>query len=149
MAKNNKKCVYITDENIEYIKQKIERLFKKCGEARTFSHEVNKAIDVLRTKKLFKKKISSNNKYEYAIFHLKPELIDMLDYVAKKYDSDAVVQLVNWQLLKFFQKQIKEKDEAFPNRSYVGDNYIEKLATACKKVFDVVRVRGNTWHEEV
>lgn len=130
MSKGFKRCVYINAENMEFLEQQTKK--SKKG---TLSNVLNIIIKAFRNAILFKKR-KDNEDYKYAIVSMKPELIELLKVVKKKYGDDAVVELINLRLLEEFEKQYKQERRRFPDRSYAGDKHIEKLADRCKKYLD-------------
>lgn len=127
MAKGYKKCVYINSDNMEFLENQAEK--SKKG---TLSNVLNIIVKAFRNAVLFKKR-QDNDDYKFAIVSMKPELIELLKVVKKKYGDDAVVELINLRLLEEFEKQHKQERRRFPDRSYAGDKHIEKLADRCKK----------------
>lgn len=130
MSKGFKRCVYINAENMEFLEQQTKK--SKKG---TLSNVLNIIIKAFRNAVLFKKR-KDNEDYKYAIVSLRPELIELLKVVKKKYGDDAVVELINLRLLEEFEKQYKQERRRFPDRSYAGDKYVDKLADRCKKYLD-------------
>lgn len=115
---------------MEFLKEKTEK--SKKG---TLSHVLNVIVNVFKNAVLFKKR-QDNDNYKYAIVSLRPELIELLKVVKKKYGDDAVVELINLRLLEEFEHQYKQERRRFPDRSYAGDKYVDKLADRCKKYLD-------------
>ena len=127
MSKGHKRCVYITADNMEFLQEKTDK--SKKG---TLSNVLNIIVKVFRNAVLFKKR-QGDKDYQYAIVSMKPELLELLKAVKKKYGDDAVVELINLRLLEEFEKQYKQERRRFPDRSYAGDKYVDRLADRCKK----------------
>ena len=123
---------------MEFLEGKTEKSKKK-----TISHTLNVIVNVFKNAVLFKKRENTEG-YKYAIVSLKPELLELLKVVKKKYGDDAVVELINLRLLEEFEKQYKQERRRFPDRSYAGDKHIEKLGERCKKYLDDFK-KGNTF----
>lgn len=138
MSKGHKRCVYITADNMEFLQEKTDK--SKKG---TLSNVLNIIVKVFRNAVLFKKR-QDNDDYKFAIVSLRPELIELLKVVKKKYGDDAVVELINLRLLEEFDKQYKQERRRFPDRTYAGDKHIEKLGERCKKYLDDFK-KGNTF----
>ena len=130
MSKGYKKCVYINSENMEFLEKKTEK--SKKG---TLSNVLNIVIKVFRNAVLFKKR-DGDKDYQYAIISMKPELLELLKIVKKKYGDDAVVELINLRLMEEFEHQYKQERRRFPDRTYAGDKHIEKLGDRCKKYLE-------------
>ena len=130
MSKGFKQCVYINAVNMEFLKSQAEK--SKKG---TLSNVLNIIVKVFKNAVLFKKR-QDNDDYKFAIVSLRPELIELLKVVKKKYGDDAVVELINLRLLEEFEHQYKQERRRFPDRSYAGDKYVDKLADRCKKYLD-------------
>lgn len=109
----------------------------------TLSNVLNIIVKVFKNAVLFKKR-DGDKDYQYAIISMKPELLELLKAVKKKYGDDAVVELINLRLLEEFEKQYKQERRRFPDRSYAGDKHIEKLGERCKKYLDDFK-KGNTF----
>ena len=114
MSKGHKRCVYITADNMEFLQEKTDK--SKKG---TLSNVLNIIVKVFRNAVLFKKR-QGDKDYQYAIVSMKPELLELLKAVKKKYGDDAVVELINLRLLEEFEKQYKQERRRFPDRSYAG-----------------------------
>ena len=140
MSKGFKKCVYINAENMEFLENQAEK--SKKG---TLSNVLNIIVKVFKNAVLFKKR-QDNDDYKFAIVSLRPELLELLKIVKKKYGDDAVVELINLRLLEEFEKQYKQERRRFPDRSYAGDKHIEKLGERCKKYLDDFQ-KGNTFFD--
>ena len=138
MSKGFKRCVYINAENMEFLEQQTKK--SKKG---TLSNVLNIIIKAFRNAILFKKR-KDNEDYKYAIVSMKPELIELLKVVKKKYGDDAVVELINLRLLEDFEHQYKQERRRFPDRTYAGDSYIKKLGDRCKKYLEEIK-KGNTF----
>lgn len=138
MSKGFKRCVYINAENMDFLKEKTEK--SKKG---TLSHVLNIIVKVFRNAVLFKKR-QDNEDYKFAIVSLRPELIELLKIVKKKYGDDAVVELINLRLLEEFEKQYKQERRRFPDRTYAGDKYVNRLGERCKKHLEDFE-KGNTF----
>ena len=138
MSKGVKRCVYINADNMEFLEQQTKK--SKKG---TLSNVLNIVVKVFRNAVLFKKR-QDNDDYKFAIVSLRPELIELLKVVKKKYGDDAVVELINLRLLEEFEKQYKQERRRFPDRTYSGDKHIQKLGERCKKHLEDFQ-RGNTF----
>lgn len=138
MSKGFKKCVYINAENMEFLEGKTEKSKKK-----TISHTLNVIVNVFKNAVLFKKRENTEG-YKYAIVSLKPELLELLKVVKKKYGDDAVVELINLRLLEEFEHQYKHERRRFPDRTYAGDSHIQKLGERCGKYLEGFK-KGNTF----
>lgn len=136
MAKENKKSVYITSENIKYLSEEAERTKKK-----SISQIFNKIVNKFRNIIMFTKE-SNAKEYVNACFSIRPELSELLQEVQRKYGTDAVIELVNLRLLEEFNNQIKGGRRRFPDRTYSWDDYITKLAEKCKKF---LKLKGTTF----
>lgn len=140
MTKGFKRCMYITADNMEFMEKQAEKSKKK-----TLSHTLNVIVNVFKNAILFKKR-KNNEGYKYAIISMKPELIELLKVVKKKYGDDAVVELINLRLMEEFESQYKQERRRFPDRSYAGDSYIKKLGDRCKKYLEDMK-KGNTFFD--
>lgn len=138
MAKGFKQCVYINANNMEFLKNQAEK--SKKG---TLSNVLNTIVRVFQNAVLFKKR-QGDKDYKYAIVSLRPELIELLKVVKKKYGDDAVVELINLRLLEEFEQQYKQERRRFPDRTYAGDKHIEKLGDRCGKYLEDMK-KGNTF----
>ena len=130
MTKGYKRCVYINSDNMEFLQVKTEK--SKKG---TLSNVLNIIVKVFKNSVLFKKRKNDEN-YQYAIVSMKPELLELLKAVKKKYGDDAVVELINLRLLEEFEKQYKQERRRFPDRTYAGDKYVDRLGDRCKKYLE-------------
>lgn len=129
MAKENKKCVYITDNNLELLSKYSSKHNKK-----SLSYWLNKILDEFRRTKRFVNKDKKG--YTTVKISCKDELVELLEKLKENYDKETVIQLVNTRLLEEFSQQTKEKPRRFPDRLYSGNNYIDRLAEKCKKFLD-------------
>ena len=138
MTKGFKQCVYINAENMDFLKSQAEK--SKKG---TLSNVLNVIVNVFKNSVLFKKR-KDNKNYKYAIVSLRPELIELLKVVKQKYGDDAVVELINLRLMEEFESQYKQERRRFPDRTYAGGKYVNRLADRCKGYLDDIR-KGNTF----
>lgn len=126
MAKENKKCVYITGDNLELLSKYSSKYNKK-----SLSYWLNKILDEFRRTKRF---INKDKKgYTTVKISCKDELVELLEKLGENYDKEAVIQLINTRLLEEFSQQVREKLRKFPDRLYSGDNHIDRMAEKCKK----------------
>lgn len=126
MAKENKKSVYITDENIELLEK-----YKAKAKKKSLSYWLNKILDECRAVKRFI--IKDKEGYIPIKISCKVELVELLEKLEENFDVSAVVQLVNQRLLEEFSQQGRTIRRKYPDRLYSGDNYIDRLAETCKK----------------
>ena len=115
---------------MEFLQEKTDK--SKKG---TLSHVLNVIVNVFKNALLFKKR-QGDKDYQYAIISMKPELLELLKIVKKKYGDDAVVELINLRLLEEFEHQYKQERRRFPDRTYAGDNHIQKLGERYKKYLE-------------
>lgn len=140
MSKGYKRCVYINADNMDFLQEKTDK--SKKG---TLSNVLNIIVKVFRNAVLFKKR-QDNEDYKYAIVSMKPELIELLKVVKKKYGDDAVVELINLRLMEEFESQYRQERRRFPDRTYAGDNHIQKLGDRCGKYLEDMK-KGNTFFD--
>lgn len=127
MGKENKKCLYIQKENLDYLLVFAQNLRKK-----TMSNALNLIIDGARQGKMFIKPEDVN--YKNVTISIHEDLIEIMELLKNNFNSDAVIHLVNQRLMEEFLLQVKGKRKKFPDRLYSGWDYLKKLAEKLHKL---------------
>ena len=126
MPKGNKRSLYLSDTNLEFLQAEAAKTKKK-----SVSQVLNRLLDNIINKISFKGK--SNEGYTDVTVSLRIELIDVLEVIREKHGDDAVSEFINYCVLKVLNKQGMGGRSRYPDRVYCGDNYIVELARKCKK----------------
>lgn len=134
MATENKKSIYIQDDNIDVVNQLLEKTKKK-----SFSFVVNKVLEEFRKCKRFASQKYKTQGYVPIKVYIRAELLEALEYLEKNFDTEAVIQLVNQRLIEEFVEQSKyaHRRRKFPDRLYSGDKYLDKLAEKLKSTLNM------------
>ena len=126
MPKGNKRSLYLSDTNLEFLQAEAAKTKKK-----SVSQTLNRLLDNIINTISFKRK--SNEGYIDTTVSLRVELVDVLEVIREKHGDDAVAEFVNYCVLKVLNKQGMGGRSRYPDRVYCGDNYIVELARKCKK----------------
>ena len=134
MATDNKKSIYIQDDNINVVNQLLEKTKKK-----SFSFVVNKVLEEFRRCKRIASQKYKTQGYVPIKVYIRPELLEALENLEKNFDTEAVIQLVNQRLIEEFVEQSKyaHRRRKFPDRLYSGDKYLDKLAEKLKSTLNM------------
>lgn len=127
VAKENKRSVYITDENLELL----EKFKEKSKKKKSLSYWLNQVLEEFNKGKRFV--LKGEDEYVSVKFSCKKELAELLEELKNNFDKEAVVQMINQRLLEEFVNQGRENRRKYPDRLYSGDSYLDKLAEKCKK----------------
>lgn len=126
MPKGNKRSLYLSDTNLEFLQAEAAKTKKK-----SVSQTLNRLLDNIINTISFKRK--SNEGYIDTTVSLRVELVDVLEVIREKHGDAAVSEFVNYCVLKILNKQGMDGRARYPDRVYCGDNYIADLARKCKK----------------
>lgn len=127
MGKDNKRCVYISDDNIGYLAEEATKTKKK-----SMSQILNRVMDKFRN--LVRFNIGKSNYIDVCV-SMRPELVELLQEVQRKSGNEAVTELLNTRLLEEFNYQINSNRRRFPDRLYSGEIYIDALVEKLRRNF--------------
>lgn len=126
MPKGNKRSLYLSDTNLEFLQAEAAKT-KKKSVSQTLNRLIENVINTISFKKEF------NEGYIDTTISLRGELVDVLEVIRGKHGDAAVSEFVNYCVLKVLNKQGMDGRSRYPDRVYCGDNYIVELARKCKK----------------